>query len=205
MGSFIYRVVLSAQTVSKRLLGNENFLEREQLLRVHVRRSGKVSPALRCGPICRFSRQTNRKRSALSRHQSAFLRRSTNAFVFSSDTTNLSMVKTSPALMRSLSAFLKSETANRLCNFLRIIARLRAENDAAAAPNRRRFVTGAGATCSFLPPWLCAGQIHFGFGLRVGGAGTPRRAHRHDHIVHGLRTATVLDQVDLRFFRCGFS
>jgi hypothetical protein len=55
-----------------------------------------------------------------------------------------------------------------------------------------------------LTPRLCAGQVYFGFGLCVGGTRASRRAHRDYNVMHSLRTATVLNEVELRFFRCGF-
>ena len=73
--------------------------------------------------------------------------------------------------------FSKSESANGPSNFLRIIARLRAKNDATTPPNRGRFVTGPGATSPFLAPRFCAGQIYFGLGLCICRPGTSRRAH----------------------------
>ena len=60
----------------------------------------------------------------------------------------------------------KSEPPDGLGNLLRIVARLRAEDDAAAdARLGTGFVSGAGTARSFLPPWFCAGQIDVGLGL----------------------------------------
>jgi len=55
-----------------------------------------------------------------------------------------------------------------------------------------------------LPPRFRAGQINFGFRLRIRRAGATSRAHRDDDIVHGLRAATVFDHVDLSFLCRGF-
>ena len=94
--------------------------------------------------------------------------------------------------------FPKREPADRLRNFLRVIARLRTEDDTAATPNDGRLVTSTRATGAFLPPRLGAGKIDVGLRLRVGRTATARRAHRDDGVVHRLRATTVLDHVDLR-------
>src|SRR4029453_13758040 len=135
------------------LLSNENFLEREQLLRVDIRGSGKFHRLYVAGLFVGFLV----KRIGNDEHPlriSLFSKKIDERLRLQLRDNKLVDGQNIPGVDAFAQRFSKSESTNGLSNFLRIIARLRAKNDATAPPNRRRFVTGPGTARSFLPPWL---------------------------------------------------
>src|SRR5207237_2588719 len=80
----------------------------------------------------------------------------------------------------------KGETPYGFRELFGIISRLVTKNDAAAAPDGRRFVAGSRAAGPFLSPRFCTREIHFCFRLGIGRTGTPRRSHSNDRVVHSL-------------------
>src|SRR6266513_5130398 len=137
------------------LVSNENFLEREQLLRVDIRRSGKFHRLYVAGRFVGFLV----KRIGNDEYPlgiSLFSEKIDERFRLQLGDNKLVDGQNIPCVDAFAQRLSKSEPTNGLSNFLRIIARLRAKNDAAASPNRRRFVTRSGATSPLLPPRFCA-------------------------------------------------
>src|SRR5207245_11206914 len=73
--------------------------------------------------------------------------------------------------------FSKGETPYGFRDLFGIISRLGTKNDAAAAPDGRRFVASSRAAGPFLSPRFCTREIHFCFRLGIGRTGTPRSSH----------------------------
>src|SRR5436190_11538417 len=137
------------------LLGNENFLEREQLLRVDIRCSGKFHWLYIAGRFVGFLvKGIGNDEHSLG--VSLFSEKIDERFCLQLRESKRVDGQNIPCVDAFAQRFSKSESANGFSNFLRIIARLRAKNDAAASPNRRRLVPGPGTTCTLLPPRLCA-------------------------------------------------
>src|SRR6266481_5834766 len=118
------------------LLGNENLLEREQLLRVDIRRSGKFHWLDVAGRFVGFLV----KRIGNDEHPlgiSLLFEKIEERFRLQLRHDKLVDGQNVPGVDAFAQRFSKSESTNGLPNFLRIIARLRAKNDATTSPNRR--------------------------------------------------------------------
>src|SRR5256885_9122157 len=69
--------------------------------------------------------------------------------------------------------FSKGETPYGFRDLFGIISRLGTKNDAAAAPDGRRFLAGSRAPGPFLSPRFCTREIHSSFLLGIGRPATP--------------------------------
>src|SRR6266513_4373370 len=137
------------------LLGNENFLEREQLLRVDIRCSGKFHWLYIASRFVSFLvKGIGNDEHPLA--VSLFSEKIDERFCLQLRHNKRVDGQNIPCVDAFAQRFSKSESTDGLSNFFRIITRLRAKNDAAAPPNRRRFVTSSGATSPLLPPRFCA-------------------------------------------------
>src|SRR6266566_5010046 len=117
------------------LVRNENLLEPEQLLRVDIRRSGKFHRLYVAGRFVGFLV----KRIRNDEHPlgiSLFSEKIDERLRLQLRHNKLVDGQNIPGVDAFAQRFSKSESTNGLSNFLRIIARLWAKNDATAPPNR---------------------------------------------------------------------
>src|SRR5439155_12772791 len=78
-------------------------------------------------------------------------------------------------------------------DFLRVVARLRAEHDAAAGPQGRADGTGAGAAGALLAPRLLAAAADFAARLGRVRALAVVGVDGDDHFLHGLEAAVTFE------------